>query len=267
MASLKGNMAFTGSLGNLSAYTRKGSNNIILRTKGGASRKVIKTSPKFINTRRVMSEFGGASTTAKNIKLAMTGVTHLDHRLFRSRLHTVCSCIQKLDTTGDWGQRSILISQYKNLLERFNLEMGTLFDSIVKHPLHCSINRADQSASITVPALFPGISLYAPGKFSFFRLIAVLGIVPDMKYDATYKKYIPVNPAVQLYRDVKITEGFGVSEVSDQQTIDLQITRKTNISDSDSLILSIGIEFGIPLTTALIQPVNYAGAAKIVMLA
>ncbi|MDE3142910.1 MAG: hypothetical protein KGL19_02065 [Bacteroidota bacterium] len=267
MASLKGNMAFTGSLGNLSAYTRKGSNNIILRTKGGASRKVIKTSPKFINTRRVMAEFGGASTTAKNIKLAMTGVTHLDHRLFQSRLHTVCSCIQKLDTASDWGQRSILISRYKNLLEGFNLEMGALFDSIVKHPLHCNINRNDQSASITVPALFPGISLYTPGKFSFFRLIAVLGIVPDMQWDAKFKKYMPVNRAIESYRALKITEWFGVSAVCDQQSIDLQITRETNISDSDSLILSIGIEFGNPLTTSLIQPVNYAGAAKIVMLA
>ncbi len=46
MASLKGNIAFTGSLGNLSAYSRKDLNNIILRTKGGASGKVIKTAPR-----------------------------------------------------------------------------------------------------------------------------------------------------------------------------------------------------------------------------
>ncbi|OIR01131.1 hypothetical protein GALL_167640 [mine drainage metagenome] len=267
MASLKGNIAFTGSLGNLSAYTRKGSNNIILRTKGGASGKAIKTSPKFINTRRVMSEFGGASSTAKNIKLAMTGVTHLDHRFFQNKLNAICSRIQKLDTTSDWGQRSVLISRYKNLLEGFNLEMGTLFDSILKHPLHCHINRADQSASITVPALFPGISLYVPGKFSFFRLVPVLGIIPDMQWDAKFKKYMPVNPAVQSYRDLKITEWFGVSAVCDEQIIDMQIDRKTNISDSDSFILSIGIEFGNPLTASLIQPVKNAGAAKVVMLA
>ncbi len=105
MASLKGNIAFTGSLGNLSAYTRKGSKNIFLRTKGAASGKAIKTAPEFVNTRRVMSEFGDCSTAAKNIKLAMSGVTHLDHRLFQSRLNAVCSCIQKSDSTSIIGDK------------------------------------------------------------------------------------------------------------------------------------------------------------------
>lgn len=267
MASLKGNLAFTGSLGNMSAYTRKDLNNVILRTKGGATGKAIKTSPKFVNTRKVMTEFGGCSTAAKNIKLAMSGLTHLDHRLFQSRLNAVCSRIQKLDTTGDWGQRSILISPFRNLLEGFNLEMGTLFDSILKHPLQYNINRASLSAFITVPALFPDISLYVPGKFSFFRLIAALGIVPDMKYDTKFKKYQPVNPVIELHRTLKITEWCSVSAVNGEQLIEMQITGKTNISGSDSLILSIGIEFGIPLTASLIKPVNYAGAAKILMLA
>ncbi len=267
MASLKGNIAFTGSLGNLSAYSRKDLNNIILRTKGGASGKTIKTAPEFVNTRRVMSEFGGCSTAGKHIKLAMTGVTHLDHRLFQSRLNAVCSCIQKLDTTSIWGQRSILISQYRNLLQGFNLEMGTLFDSIVKHPLDYNINRTNQSASIIIPPLFPNIGLYVPGKFSFFRLIAVLGIVPDMNCDTKFKKYLPVNKDIQLYRAQKMTDWFAVSAICDEQTIDMQIDGQTNMTDTDSLILSIGIEFGIPLTATLIQQVNYAGAAKILMLA
>ena len=214
-----------------------------------------------------MSEFGGCSTAGKHIKLAMTGVRHLDHRLFQSRLNAVCSCIQKLDTISVWGQRSILISQYRNLLQGFNLEMGTLFDSIVKHPLDYNINRIDQSAFVNIPPLYPNIGLYVPGKFSFFRLIAVLGIVPDMKYNAKLKKYQPLNPDIQLRRVQKMTDWFGVATICEEQTIDMQIDGETNMTDNDSLILSIGIEFGIPLTASLIQTVNYAGAAKILALA
>lgn len=267
MASLKGNLQFTGGLGNISAYTRKGSDTVILRGKGGASKEKIKKAPEFINTRRVNSEFGGASTTAKNIKLALTSLKHLDHSLFQSRLNSFCSSIQKMDTEGAWGQRAVLISRYRHLLEGFNLEMGTLFDSIIRHPLRCSINRTDQSASIIVPQLFPGISLYVPGKFSLFRLIAVLGIVPDMKYPDISGRYQPVNAAIQLKRTDSTTEWFSTSLTCPEQTLEIQIQGDSGLSESDSLLLAIGIEFGIPVTPALINPVNYAGAAKILALA
>jgi len=266
MARLKGNIPFTGSLGNLSAYTRKGSNAIILRTKGGASKEKIKKAPEFANTRKVNTEFGGASAAARHIKLAMTGLTHLDHTLFQSRLTSICSAILKMDTENANGQRLVLISRYGRLLEGFNLEMGTIFDSIVKHPLLSSITRETLSASIDVPALFPGISLYLPGKFSLFRLIAVLGIVPDLTYHQTFGRYQPINPSVQLKRAVHISQWFNVSEICVEQNIKIKIEGDTGISATDSLLLSVGIEFGIPVTTDFVQPVNYAGAAKILVL-
>ncbi len=267
MASLKGNFAFTGTIGNISAYSRKGSTNIILRTKGGATKEKIKRAPEFANTRKVNAEFGGASSTAKKIKLAIIELAHLDHTLFQSRLNPICSSILKMDKEGDFGQRAIFISRFRNILEGFNLEMGTVFDSIIKHPLQYNINRADQSASINVPALYPGISLYIPGNFLLFRLIAVLGIVPDMKYDSKFNNYQPLNAAILLKRSSQHTEWYSTSEICNQQTIALQIQGETGMTDNDSLLLSIGIEFGIPLTPTFIKPVNYAGAAKILALA
>jgi hypothetical protein len=267
MARLKGNITFTGSLGNISAYTRKGSTDIVLRTKGGASAQKIKSAPEFANTRRVNTEFGGASTAAKQIKLAMNGLTHLDHTSFQSRLTSVCSRILKMDADGEFGQRSIFVSNYRQIFEGFNLEMGTPFDSILKHPLKYQINRTAQSASINVPELFPNISLYVPGKFSLFRFIAVLGIVPDMKYQAVYNIYKPVNTSIKLSSASIYTDWLHVSAICNEQTLQIQIQEETGISDNDSFLLSIGIEFGIPITSSLIQSVNYAGAAKILSLA
>ena len=197
----------------------------------------------------------------------MYGLTHLDHASFQSKLISVCSRILKMDEQGNFGQRSIFVSKYRQLFEGFNLEMGTPFDSIVKHPLRYQINRAAQSASITIPALFPNISLYIPGKFSLFRFIAFLGIVPDMKYQTALNKYQPVNAAVQLKCVAFYTEWFHISAICNQQILQIQIQEETGISDNDSFLLSIGIEFGIPLTSSVIQSVNYAGAAKILALA
>ncbi len=266
MANLKGNIAFTGSVGGLSAYTRKGSEKIILRTKGGASKDKIKRSAAFTNTRKLNAEFGGASTTARNIKLAMTGLTHLDHSNFQSRLTGVCSRIQKLDTTNDWGRRVVLISRYRQLLEGFNLEMGTGFNSIIKHPLQCSINRNELSATVLVPQLFPHISVYVPGRFSLFRLIAVLGVVPDMQYDESLKQYVPVNKKVLLRRADVYTAWLSTEEICPQQMLSLQMQGDARMSDDDSLLLTVGVEFGIAVRADVIEPVNYAGAARIMML-
>jgi hypothetical protein len=47
MAILKNLTEFTGSLGNISAYRRKDSDKVILRMKGGATKKKIKTAKSF----------------------------------------------------------------------------------------------------------------------------------------------------------------------------------------------------------------------------
>ena len=266
MANLRGNIVFTGSVGGLSAYTRKGSDKIILRTKGGASKDKIKRSAAFANTRKLNAEFGGASSAARNIKLALIGLTHLDHSHFQSRLTAVCSSIQKLDTTNELGRRAVLISGYRQLLEGFNLQMGTGFDSIIKHPLQCSIDRDGLSATVLVPQLFPQISVYVPGRFSLFRLIAVLGVVPDMHYEEGSKKYVPINKKVLVRRADLYTEWMGAEDICPQQMLRLQVEGITRISDHDSLQLSVGVEFGVAVRADVIEPVNYAGAAKIMIL-
>ena len=64
MAKLDGTIQFTGSLQNLSFYKMRGSDKIIVRKKGGPSRKQVKHSPNFENTRHNNSEFGGRALAA-----------------------------------------------------------------------------------------------------------------------------------------------------------------------------------------------------------
>jgi hypothetical protein len=47
MAKLDGNFGFTGTLGKLSAYKKKGTEGIVLRTKGGPSRDQVKHAAAF----------------------------------------------------------------------------------------------------------------------------------------------------------------------------------------------------------------------------
>ena len=60
MAKLIGEFQFEGSIGNLSAYKRKDSDKIILRTKGGPSKRRIKTAPEFAVVRLYNLEWNGS---------------------------------------------------------------------------------------------------------------------------------------------------------------------------------------------------------------
>ncbi len=267
MARLKGALNFTGSIGNLSAYNSKGTEDTLIRIKGGASRETIKKSPAFTNTRKNNTEFGGASTAGKKIKEAIFVVNHLDHSRFQNGLNTVCRYILNQDPVNAWGKRSFLLSNHRSLLEGFNLKMGPYFDSIIKHPLSSTINRTELSATVLIPQLIPKIGLYVPDNLSFFRLIAVLGIVPDLQYDGRFERYVPINPNIQLWHADLNTAWFSTSDITAEQNLLLQIQGETNMSENDSLVLTVGVEFGTALSANLIRPVTNAGAAKIMVVA
>ena len=57
MAIVKGFMQITGSIQGVSFYTRRGSDKVIMRTKGGATKDQIAHSPKFEKMRMQQKEF------------------------------------------------------------------------------------------------------------------------------------------------------------------------------------------------------------------
>jgi hypothetical protein len=65
MAEMTPGFSLVGSISNLSAYKRRGSDKIIVRTKGGPSKEQINRLPSFKGLRNRNKEFGGRSTTCK----------------------------------------------------------------------------------------------------------------------------------------------------------------------------------------------------------
>ena len=67
MAKQESSLGFTGSLYNISACKRRDMDTIIIRSKGGPSKKMIKSHPSFELTRKNNKEFGGRSTASNCI--------------------------------------------------------------------------------------------------------------------------------------------------------------------------------------------------------
>jgi len=265
MAKLNNDMSFDGGFGNLSVYRMKGVDRQIVRTKGGATREKIKKSPAFVKTREQNSEFGGCSKAATNIRIALSSLQHLADYGIAGSLTGLATSIQKLDVNGIPGQRSISISKYCHSLEGFNLNKKLTFDGVVRQPLSCTLSRDMLNAIVQLPNLIPGINFYIPGAYPLFRIIAEVGVVPDMVY--TLLGYQPANINTNLYHTSVATDWASTAVAFPTQTLELTLNNNVNLDETSSLMLSAGIEFGMPVTDSLVVPIKNVGCAKILLLA
>lgn len=173
---------FTGSVGNLSAYRMRGSDKIIIRTKGGASKEKIKKAPQFELTRRNNHEFGGRSTTVKWIRRMLHPVKELADYNIAGSLNALLKPVQALDAISEWGKCNVCLSKAPHLLEGFSFNKHNSFDSIVRNPVRCTITKESLTANIELPELMPGINFFVPGRFAFFSHVVSFGVVPDVFY-------------------------------------------------------------------------------------
>ncbi|KAA2243402.1 hypothetical protein F0L74_12945 [Chitinophaga agrisoli] len=262
MAILKEGIDFTGSIGNMTAYKMKGSDKIILRKKGGASKEKIHNHPRFELTRLNMSEFGGCAKAVKSIRKTLWYVKSLADHNFTPSLTELCLYIQKQDTQSKRGKRNVYVSRHRPLLEGFRLNEQTKFGDVVAGTLACTIDREKASATIQLPALLPGLNLQLPWKQPLFRFIFTLCVAEDAIFDARpgWENYPePEQPAIaHLYTDWHMKE-----EPFDARKLALELNLPTPLEDRHTLIVAAGIEMGLPVSHNFVKTVKYAGCAEI----
>jgi hypothetical protein len=258
MATLEGSILFTGSLNNLSAYKMRGSDKIILRRKGGPTKKQVKHSPKFENTRRNNREFGGRAMAAASIKHSLYPFGFLADHNITAPLNALLRAIQKMDVTSGWGKRHVLLTKQPRLLEGFSLNRRYLLETIVRTPVICSLQ--NEQAILELPALLPNINFMAPGYYGFYRFIATAGWVPDIYYNEhgyrskDKQKYSP---------GILMTEWLPVNAAAPAQTLTLPALPANKPADCSTLV-ALGIAFG-QMKGDTIVPEKYVGAAKVLM--
>ncbi|MRG43909.1 hypothetical protein GFS24_02225 [Chitinophaga sp. SYP-B3965] len=259
MAFLSNAFEFTGPVDNLSFYRMHGTDKIVVRKKGGASKEKIKTAPEFARTRENNAEFSGCANTVRSIRHALFPLNKLANYNFTPTLTTLAKNIQLLDKVNERGKRAVNFSQYRYLLEGFQLNKDVIFDSVVKYPLKGMIERETGSATIEIPHLHPQLNLEIPWKAPLYRFVIGFGLFTDSSFNGTgYTDKTILPRANTVY-----TDWLPVQQAFESQTFTLQLNSLHGIDDTKSMILSIGIEMGTPITNAFIQPIKYAACAKI----
>src|SRR5450432_1326635 len=130
MGILNSDVPFTGSIKGLTAYKMRGSDKIILRAKGGATKKQIQKLASFEPTRNLNDEWKGVTTAALRIRAGLSALKTVADYNISGPLNALVKKIQTMDTVNPKGKRSIQISLYPDLISSFSYNRQTLFDSI-----------------------------------------------------------------------------------------------------------------------------------------
>ena len=266
MARVKNFDVITGSISNLSFYTRKGSDQVFVRTKGGAKKDQIKRRPEFENVRKNNKEFGGCSKMSKEIRRTFSSLAHVSDYNLAPVLCSLAKNIQKGDVENALGERSLRLSLYRQYLAGFNFNRTSRFESVLRIPLQWDIDREAQQATVDIPAFACSFGLYLPGNYSLFRISISLGVATDLQLNTSKTGYEPVHSTLgQGFKTVSTAWYSTQASVPGQQLL-LNIHEPSAIfTDEDTLVLSIAIEFGTLDAFGNPTPVRGAGAGKILL--
>ena len=191
----------------------------------------------------------------------MNSVVHLGDPNIAGRLTALSTAILRLDQVHQRGERPVQYSAFKYLLDGFNLNLKKPFDSMIRGQVSYSIFRDECKAVIQLPALIPGLNFFPLSSLPMFRFIVQLGIVPDMVH-GPLNQYEQANTSMKTGSIDIYTDFYPTAVKYQGQSLELSITDH-NLDDTGTLLLSIGIEFGKVGYDNDVNPVAYAGAAKV----
>lgn len=284
MARVKNLDQITGSLKNLSFYTRKGSDAIFVRTKGGPSKEKIKRNPEFEGLRRINREFGGCSAMSKQIRQSFGELSHVADYNLSSALNSLMKSIQKTDEQHETGSRSIRLSAFRYTLAGFDFGRKTRFSTLLRVPLNYTIDREQQTATVLIPAFACSFGLNMNTEFmkgavnsGTFRFTAALGIVTDMQLNISGTAYEPVHDKLGHGIQLLSTPWFSTLGSVQEQEIKLALNREYAVAtdplttppfvpeftDADSLVLTIAVEFGTPDAFGNTVPIRGTGGGMV----
>ena len=264
MARVKGIIQVTGALKGISMYTMRGSEEVIMRTKGGPSKYTIKTRDSCKGLRDSGKEWGGCTKAASAMRLALEPLMRLADYNAMGGLNALCKKIQCMDTTNEKGTRNVLMRENCGMIADFNFNKINLFDSVIRLRPTWQIDRQRVQATVNIPEFIPSEHLVAPNKLPFMRWVVVFGVSSNVRFDAHSKSYKLDNELLLSNRLEEHSDWFPVKRAMPAQSILVDMESLVPyLTETDALVLGMGVEFGTVGADGQGEAVKYAGCAKV----
>lgn len=266
MAIVNGLFQATGSIKGISFYTVAGSDKVIMRTKGGPTKKRMATGKEFEKLRKHQTEWGACVLFARAVRGAVGEIYRLSDFNLSPVWTGMGKNLIKLDKVGEIGNRALLLSTYKQALEGFNFNRNYPYSSILRVLPTFQIFREVLQATVTFPRINTAMDLVNLQRLPYFRLIVCLGTVSDLVYNPSlFSNYIPLNSDLQGLSVSTTSEWYSTNDILSEQKLIVKFEQKFSsfFSNDLTVILGIGVEFGNVGFGGQIIEVKRAGGAKI----
>lgn len=191
MARQNSAITIIGKLGNMHGMQYRGLIGTFAALNGGADRDTILNSPNFVRTRENMTEFGGVSKAAKDIRLGLGAqFSDIASPYAGSQFVQAMKKIQ-LGSGGIRGERQIdFLTGGTSQLIGLQINRNNTFSNVCSIPYTTAINTqsltVDFTATTTVPVSPP------PGA-THYRLFGNITYVANYDFDPN-QGYIPTDP-------------------------------------------------------------------------
>lgn len=250
-----------GKFDGLSFYKMRGVDKTVVRKSGGHSKDKIKNDPNLDQFRRAGSEFGGRAVAAKFIMGALYFHKPLADYNIAGPLIALMKPVQERDLVSEWGDRNIFLSAHAHYLKGFSLNRKNAFDSVIRYPVTAIVNREGLNASVRFPELIPQVNFIPPVNHPYYSLRVGLGVVPDIVRERD--RYVPVHPDYSsicaVYAD---TEWLPVLQSAEPREVKIQYDQRPP-DNNFTLVLTVGIRYGIVEDINRISQAPYVGSAKV----
>jgi len=222
-----------GRLGDVSFYSQNGVHRARL-AKGIKKERILKDEA-FERTRQNISEFGGLALIVKLFGNALKAVSNFKDKTRGARLRKIFSQIMKRADVVR-GQRPVLISQNRSLLENFELKSDVEFMDVFSAA--ATITKTS-GTSVKTDVNPKRDQIKPPMNATHYRIVQLLATIADTAYNEETKTFEPAN---QLG---------GLSEVSYSEymplkggvSISVETTLNATLTDDVTVIHGLGIVF------------------------
>jgi hypothetical protein len=250
-----------GKFDGLSFYKMRGVDKTVVRKSGGHSKDKIKYDPDLDQFRRAGSEFGGRAVAAKFIMRALYYHKPLADYNIAGPLIALMKPVQERDLMSELGARNVYLSANAQYLKGFSLNRQHPFDSVIRYPVTGTLNREELNASVQFPELIPQVNFIPPVTLPYYSLRIGLGVVPDIVRDP--KRYVPVHPDYSsicaVYAD---TAWLPLLQEAEAREVKIQYDLRPP-DNNFTLVLTVGIRYGIVKDINQIRQAPYVGSAKV----
>jgi len=267
MATINSIFKPTGTIEGFTIYKRHDSDKVIMRKKGGPKKARIASGKEFEKLRKHQEEWSGCVLFSRKVCTAVGDLYPLRDMNLSAAWTGLGKKLTGLDTKNETGTRAIQLTSYKEALVDFNFCRKTPLMTLLRLTPLYEIDREQMQAVVRYPRINTASDLLNSSNLPYFRLVAALGCVSDLKFQKSlFSNYAELNDELNGLSISVAGAWLSTNDIIENQELTLVFEEKfrEKLTGDISLLLSVGVEFGTVGFGGKIETMKRTGAAKIV---